>query len=161
MPAILRARRSCESPEDVACILQGDRGGNASALPGVNATASTTSKVIQRSAALLYTLAGVQSSRTLVHESLLADAVREEQRLHADLAAIRGEDGAFYATKAFAWLRQCVAQSHEFIALADDDAYVRLSSVVADLLLLRERGLSNVVYGGIEWYTFDRRRAFA
>ena len=84
----------------VACILQGDRGGNASALPGVNATASTTSKVIQRSAALLYTLAGVQSSRTLAHESLLADAVREEQWLHADLAAIRGEDGAFYATKA-------------------------------------------------------------
>ena len=84
----------------MACILQGDRGGNASALPGVNATASTTSKVIQRSAALLYTLAGVQSSRTLAHESLLADAVREEQRLHSDLAAIRGEDGAFYATKA-------------------------------------------------------------
>ena len=67
----------------------------------------------------------------------------------------------FLRHKGVAWLRQCVTQSHEFIALADDDAYVRLSSVVADLLLLRERGLSNVVYGGIEWYTFDRRRAFA
>ena len=162
MPAILRARRSCESPE------RGRRGVHPSGRQGWQCLGPARRECDRFNDEQGYSTVGgpaVHARWRAVEQNACARVVACGCCAGGAAAARRPRGDPwrgrrFLRHKGVAWLRQCVAQSHEFIALADDDAYVRLSSVVADLLLVRERGLSNVVYGGIEWYTFDRRRAF-
>jgi len=48
----------------------------------------------------------------------------------------------------------------DFIGRADDDAYVRLELILADLALLRARQLNNIAYGAMEWYGVEESTGY-
>ncbi|KAL1527778.1 hypothetical protein AB1Y20_009163 [Prymnesium parvum] len=59
--------------------------------------------------------------------------------------------------KTLAWIRVAMEWRPRWVACVDDDAYVRLTLVLSDLLRLAQRNYSRVMYGPLEWFAFDRK----
>jgi len=88
-------------------------------------------------------------------------AIREEHAMHGDLLVLPdAQDGNLYATKGFGWLRVALRRwKPRFVALADDDAYLQVDALVADLrLAMRTLGprASQLALGAVEWFGYDR-----
>ena len=86
-------------------------------------------------------------------------AVKEEGGAHGDLHIIRSaREGPWYVWKVFGWLRHCIRAlaGIRFVAIADDDAYVALGRLVADLRAVAASGRTRVVYAAFEWFSWHR-----
>ena len=88
-----------------------------------------------------------------------------EGHLHEDLFvlpcsnATTGLKEAYHQYAAFAWLRKAATHWRpRFVALADDDSYVHVAAVVADLSLVSAQLQARAAwtaYGGVEWGSMD------
>ena len=86
-------------------------------------------------------------------------AHRDMIQLHGCLDATRRGHSRRWSRvqKAFLFLRQCIhGQKSEYIATADDDSYIVVSRVLADCRAFASRGLHGIVYGKIEWFSYER-----
>lgn len=82
-----------------------------------------------------------------------------EMQEHSDLCVVPGtnytDSNAHIDQKCFEFFRAVLLRLplSPFLMLADDDSYINLPRVAADLRTLRSE--TRLVYGGIEWYSYD------
>mmetsp|Transcript_46570 Transcript_46570/g.76967 ORF Transcript_46570/g.76967 Transcript_46570/m.76967 type:complete len:404 (-) Transcript_46570:169-1380(-) len=102
-------------------------------------------------------------TRFILCENATAAVVPEfqkEKQKYGDMLFVQAYDGVLYATKCFAWLRAALrVWRPKFIGLADDDAYVHVRLLTADLrLVAKELGsrASHLAFGAVEWFCYVR-----
>ena len=109
------------------------------------------------SSPLIHQTSAVRLRFVLAPSSVPDTSLAAEHAAHADLhIAVGTSDGPWYTAKALHWLRRGCSDAL-FCATADDDAYVVLVQVVADLRAVAAAGLgATAVYAAFEWFAYHR-----